>query len=139
LFGVLAAIGVTIAMAVQFAVIVPMFHLNAAPALAAQKIILSTPYWFRVLLVLRAAVVEEILFRGYLIEKLRQVTGSTWIAVSGSTAAFTYAHLAGWGAVQLIPVAAAGLIFALLYAWRRDLGSNMIGHFIADGLGFLTR
>lgn len=139
MFGVFAAIGATVAMAVQFAVIIPKFHLDAAPALTAQKVILSTPYWFRVLLVLRAAVVEEILFRGYLIEKLRRVTGNIWIAVPGSAAAFTYAHLAGWGAVQLIPVAAAGLIFALLYAWRRDLGSNMIGHFIADGLGFLTR
>jgi membrane protease YdiL (CAAX protease family) len=138
-FGILAAIGVTIAMAVQFTVIIPRFHLNAEPALAAQKVILSTPYWFRVLLVLRAAIVEEILYRGYLIEKLRQVTGSMGIAVLGSAAIFTYAHLAGWGAVQLIPVAAAGLIFALLYAWRRDLGSNMIGHFIADALGFLTR
>jgi membrane protease YdiL (CAAX protease family) len=138
-FGVLAAITVTIAIGVQFAVIIPRFHLNAAPALAAQKMILSTPYSFRVMMVLRAAVVEEILFRGYLIEKLRQVAGSNWIAVLGSVAAFTYAHLAGWGAVQLIPVAASGLIFALLYVWRRDLKSNMIGHFIADGLGFLTR
>jgi membrane protease YdiL (CAAX protease family) len=51
----------------------------------------------------------------------------------------TFAHLAGWGWVQLIPVAGAGLIFALLYAWRRDLPSNMLGHFLADALGFLSR
>ncbi|MGA7343312.1 MAG: type II CAAX endopeptidase family protein [Terracidiphilus sp.] len=138
-FGLLAAIATTAIMILQFAMIIPMLHLDASAAIAAQQSILRTPYWFRVLLVLRTGVVEEILFRGYLIEKIVQVAGSLWIAILCSAAAFTYAHLAGWGLVHLIPVAGAGLVFALLYAWRRDLGSNMLGHFIADGLGFLTR
>lgn len=139
LFGLLAAVTTTAIMVVHYAVVIPLLHLNASAGLAAQQEILKTPYWFRVLLVLRAAVVEEILFRGYLIEKVRQVTGNVWIAILCSVAAFTYAHLAGWGVVHLLPVAAAGLIFALLYAWRRDLPSNIVGHFLADGLGFLTR
>lgn len=37
---------------------------------------MNTPYWYGILLVLRAAVTEEILFRGYLIEKVRQLSGS---------------------------------------------------------------
>jgi hypothetical protein len=36
-------------------------------------------------------------------------------------------------------VAASGLILALLYAGRSDLPSNMLGHFLADAAGFLTR
>ncbi len=90
-------------------------------------------------MVLRAAVVEEILFRGYLIEKVRQLTGSWALAVIVSIAAFTYAHLAFWGAVHLIPVAMAGTVFALLYVWRRDLPSNMLAHFITDAAGFLMQ
>jgi membrane protease YdiL (CAAX protease family) len=101
--------------------------------------ILSQPYWFRVLLVLRAAVVEEILFRGYMIEKVRQLTGSAVLAVAVSVLTFTFAHYAGWGAVQLLPVFGAGTVLALLYVWRRDLPSNMLAHFLTDGAGFLLR
>jgi membrane protease YdiL (CAAX protease family) len=70
---------------------------------------------------------------------VKQLTGSMALAILVSVAAFTYAHLAGWGWVHLIPVAVSGLVFALLYAWRRDLPCNMLGHFMADGAGFLTR
>lgn len=138
-FGVLAAVVVTAIMVVQFAVVIPLLHLSPGAALAKQQAILKTPFWYRILLVLRAAVVEEILFRGYLIEKVRQLSRSTGLAVVVSIAAFTYAHLRGWGPVQLIAVGASGLVFSLLYVWRRDLPSNMLGHFLTDAAGFLTR
>jgi membrane protease YdiL (CAAX protease family) len=138
MFAVLAAIVVTAIMVLQFAVIIPMFHLDASAAIAGRQAILKTPYWYRVLLVLRAAVVEEILFRGYLIEKVRQLSGSTALAVIISVAAFTFAHLRGWGMVHLIAVGASGVVFALLYVWRRDLPSNILGHFFSDAIGFLT-
>ncbi len=137
LYALLASVALIAVFIVHFAVIVPLFHMNASAAGAERNLILSRPYWYRVLLVLRAAVVEEILFRGYMIEKVRQLTGSTLLAVALSIATFTYAHLAGWGLVHLIPVFAGGVIFALLYVWKRDLGSNMIAHFITDGVGFL--
>lgn len=136
---ILAAALVTAFMVVQFAVIIPLFHLNPDAALAKQQATLKTPYWFRVLLVSRAAFVEEVLFRGYVIEKVRQLSGSTALAVVVSIAAFTYGHLHGWGIVHLIPVAAGGAVFALLYVWRRDLPSNILAHFLADAAGFLTR
>jgi uncharacterized protein len=137
--GVLAAIVLTAIQVIQFAVIIPLFHLSTATIMATVQSIMHTPYWYRILLVLRAAVVEEILFRGYIIEKVRQLTGSTVLAVIVSVAAFTYAHLGGWGPVHLIAVGAAALVLALLYVWRRDLPSNMFAHFLADAAGFLTR
>lgn len=100
---------------------------------------MDTPYWYRFLLVLRAAVTEEILFRGYIIEKVRQLTRSTLLAIIVSVAAFTSAHLHGWGPVQLISVGAAAVVLAVLYVWRRDLPSNMLAHFLTDAAGFLTR
>jgi len=136
---VLAAVIVTAFMVIQFAVVIPLLHLNPADALARQNAILGTPYWYRVLLVLRAAVVEELLFRGYMIEKVRQLSGSPTLAVIVSVAAFTLAHLRGWGAVHLIPVAAGATVLALLYLWRRDLPSNILAHFLSDAAGFLTR
>jgi membrane protease YdiL (CAAX protease family) len=137
-FAILAATVVMAIMVLQFAVLIPLFHLDPSAAIAGRQAILKTPYWYRVLLVLRAAVVEEILFRGYLIEKVRQLNGSTELAVILSVAAFTCAHLHGWGTVHLIAAGASGVVFALLYVWWRDLQSNMFGHFLSDAVGFLT-
>jgi membrane protease YdiL (CAAX protease family) len=137
LYALLGAAALLSVFVIHFALLVPILHLNANTAGAERNIILARPFWYRVLLVLRAAVVEEIIFRGYLIEKVRQLTSSSALAVGLSVITFTYAHLAGWGVVHLIPVFAAGVIFAILYVWRRDLPSNMVAHFITDGAGFL--
>jgi uncharacterized protein len=137
-FALATAILLTAVMVVHFAVIVPALHLNGGVAIKVREQIMHTPYWYRVLMVLRAAVVEEILFRAYLIEKVRQLTGSWTAAATVSVIAFTAAHLSGSGMVHLIPVFCAAVIFALLYVWRRDTPSNMIAHFLADGAGFLT-
>ncbi len=136
-FALLAVVALLSVFVVQSLVIVPMFHLDASRSVVERNLILARPFWYRLLMVLRAAVVEEILFRGYMIEKVRQLTGSTVLAVVVSVVAFTYMHLSGWGAVHLIPVFAGGVIFAMLYVWRRDLPSNMLAHFITDGVGFL--
>jgi uncharacterized protein len=139
ILGVLTAIVLIATQVIQFSIIIPLFHLNTAAIMTRMQAIMQTPYWYRILLVLRAAVTEEIIFRGYMIEKVRQLTGSAVLAILVSGAAFTYAHLGGWGPVQLISVAAAAVILALLYVWRRDLPSNMLAHFLADAAGFLTR
>jgi uncharacterized protein len=137
--GIVTAIVITAAMVLQFVVIIPMFHLSTAAIVARQQAIMHTPYWYRVQLVLRAAFTEEIIFRGYLIEKVRQLSKSATLAVIVSVAVFTYAHLRGWGPVQLISVGISGIVLALLYVWRKDLPSNMLAHFLADAAGFLSR
>lgn len=120
---------------VYISTIVPLFHLDMSTFTERRGALVSLPVWFRALLVLRAAVMEEIVYRGFMIEKIRQVTGSTGLAVVVSIATFTYAHLSGWGLVQLGPVFVAALILALLYVWRRDLTTNMIAHFLTDAVG----
>jgi membrane protease YdiL (CAAX protease family) len=115
----------------------PILHLVRNTE-ALQKM-LDLPYLDRVELVVRAAVVEEILFRGYAIERLQEFTGSRVVAAVVSLAAFTFAHLAYWGWTQLIFAGAAGLVLTVLYMWRRDLVSNMIAHFLTDAAGLLTR
>ncbi|HEY3800423.1 MAG TPA: CPBP family intramembrane glutamic endopeptidase [Caulobacteraceae bacterium] len=106
---------------------------------AAARPLFDAPLWFRVLLVLRAAVTEEILYRAYPIERIVALTGSRWRAVLVSVLGFSLAHLEYWGPVQLLLVAPAGLVLALLYLWRRDIGCNMLAHFITDGIGLLVR
>jgi uncharacterized protein len=113
----------------------PMLHLTMNQA--AMNGILQTPFWYRFILVSRAAVAEELLFRGYPIERITELTGSRSLAAAIQWAAFTYAHLASWGAAQLIVAGYGGVILTVLYLWRRNLWANIIAHWIADGAGFL--
>ena len=113
----------------------PLLHLTMNQA--AMSGILQTPFWYRFILVSRAAVAEELLFRGYPIERILEFTGGRFLAAAISWAAFTYAHLASWGAAQLIVAGYGGVILTVLYLWRRNLWANMIAHWIADGAGFL--
>ena len=90
----------------------PLLHLKQNAG-ALQKM-LSLPYWCRFIIVLRAAVVEEILFRGYGIERLQELTGNRFVAGALTLAAFTMAHLSYWGWTQLLIAGAAGLFLTIL-------------------------
>ncbi|HEY3637158.1 MAG TPA: CPBP family intramembrane glutamic endopeptidase [Rhizomicrobium sp.] len=120
---------------VIYFVLFPMLHLQVNEAEIGT--LMQTPFWYRVLLVTRAAVAEELLFRGYPIERLIELTGSRVFAAVVTCVAFTYAHLAGWGAPQLIVAGYGGVVLTILYLWRRNLWANMLAHWIADGAGFL--
>ncbi|HUX65932.1 MAG TPA: CPBP family intramembrane glutamic endopeptidase [Terriglobales bacterium] len=116
-------------------VVVPALHLSFNSA--AMGRILATPLLYRVLLVTRAAVVEETLFRGYAIERLEEWSGRRWLAGGVSWAAFTLAHAPSWGWAQLLAAGSAGLLLTLLYLWRRNLWVNMLAHWLTDAAGFL--
>jgi len=115
----------------------PLLHLkmNASE----MKSLIQTPLWYRLILVTRAAVAEELMFRGYPIERIMELGGSRALAAIVSWAAFTYAHLANWGTAQLIVAGYGGAILTALYLWRRNLWANMLAHWIADGARFLLR
>jgi membrane protease YdiL (CAAX protease family) len=120
---------------VIYGVVFPALHLKMNTG--AMSTIIQTPVWYRFILVTRAAVAEETLFRAYPIERIGELTGSAVIAALISWAAFTYAHLSSWGAAQLIVAGYGGIILTGLYLWRRNIWANMIAHWIADGSGFL--
>ena len=91
---------------------------------------------YRIALVTRAAVCEEILFRAYALERLQEWSGNLWVAGIISWAVFTYAHLSAWGAPQLIVAGFGGAMLTILYLWRRNIWGNMLAHWIADS-GFV--
>ncbi len=129
--GILLVVGITVIYAVLF----PLLHLtmNAGE----MKKLLDTPFWYRFILVTRAAVAEELMFRGYPISRLLEFSGSRWLAALLTWAAFTYAHLSSWGPAQLIVAGYGGVILTILFLWRRNLWANMLAHWIGDGAGFL--
>jgi membrane protease YdiL (CAAX protease family) len=133
---VLTAILMLAGTMVIYNVIFPAF--NLAINMKHVQALMRTSFTYRLVLVVRAAVAEETLFRGYPIERLLECRVGRGLAAFIPWAAFTYAHLASWGAAQLIVAGYGGLLLAILYLWRRNLWANMLAHFIADGAGFLT-
>lgn len=118
-------------------VVLPALHLEEGQAQEADALF-ATPLLYRVLLVTRAAFVEETLFRGYGFERLTELTSNKWFAAFATFAFFGLAHYSpagGWG--DVLVGAEGGLIFAVLYLWRRNIWSNIICHWIVDGTGFI--
>lgn len=102
-----------------------------------QPTLAAYPWPLLVALFLTGTVLEEVVYRGYLIERLLALTGRRWIAGLASWAAFTLVHLRffGYGATVDIAVVSAALV--LLYLWKRSLWPVMALHGINDAFGFL--
>jgi membrane protease YdiL (CAAX protease family) len=78
-----------------------------------------------------AAVAEETIFRGYLLLRLHNLTGSLISAVLISSALFSLGH--GYeGAIGVGTVGVLGLILALTYVWRKSLVAPAVLHFLID-------
>ena len=134
-FGVIGAIVMVAGMAAIYMVVFPAlgFAMNE-PTVATLK---SMPLWFRVILILRAAVFEELYYRGFMIERLTELTRLRWLAALISIGAFTLAHLSDWGRAHLMIAGFGGIVLTVLYVFRRDLASNMIAHLVTDAVGLL--
>lgn len=91
--------------------------------------IASQPIWWRVCVALTSGPVEEILYRGYAVERLGTLVQH--LATGGALAAvaFAVAHIPFWG---VGPALALNLPFGLLmvaaYLWRRDVIAVTLAH-----------
>lgn len=84
-----------------------------------------------VILVIVVAFAEETIFRGYLILRLNATSRSLLAAVILSTAIFSFGH--GYeGTAGVATVGFMGLVFALVYVWRRSLIAPTVMHFLQD-------
>ncbi len=133
-YGLLAAFVTFMVIGLIYQMLLPALHINIDRQLGT---VVATPLWFRLLTVTRAAVVEETAFRGYGFERLRELTGSSFLAAVATWFVFTIAHLTSWGWGQVIIAAFGGLILTLLYVWRRNLWSNILAHWLTDGAAFI--
>ena len=79
---------------------------------------------------LTVAVYEELLFRGFLMTRLRRATGGWTLAVMISTAVFTSLHAIDQTPAALVPVAILSVVFSLVTIWRRSLLPAVVGHFL---------
>jgi membrane protease YdiL (CAAX protease family) len=84
-------------------------------------------------LIVNAAVVEELFFRGFLMERVIDLTRRPWLAALVSYVVFVGSHVPGsGGATALTMVAVGSLLFVGLYWVRRNLllcvGAHAIGN-----------
>ena len=87
-------------------------------------------------LVVVVAICEEVIFRGYLILRLSEVTRSTAAGVLLSAFIFSLGH--GYeGSAGVVTVGVMGLIFAVVYLWRGSLIAPMVMHFLQDFIGIV--
>lgn len=133
-WGIAGALAMIATVMLSYAVIFPAFGLKMN--MAAVDAVTKVPIWLMLATMLRAGVVEEIIFRGYAIERLEALTGNKWLAATVSALAFIAIHVSGWGFAQLIVVTFGAILLSLLYLWRRDLLCNIIAHTLVDIIGF---
>jgi membrane protease YdiL (CAAX protease family) len=81
-----------------------------------------------------SATMEELYFRGYLLERFERVTGSTWMAALGSLTLFALGHLPAWGLAGVVRNLVWGGFVTGLYVWRRNLPACMMMHFLQNAL-----
>jgi membrane protease YdiL (CAAX protease family) len=82
-------------------------------------------------LIVVVAVAEETIFRGYLIRRISNVTGSRAVGVVLSSLIFALGH--GYeGTAGAATVGVLGFALALVYVWRRSLVAPVVMHFLQD-------
>jgi len=88
-------------------------------------------------LFLTGTFLEEVFYRGYLIERLTSLTGRRWLGAIVSWLAFTFVHLKffGLGPTLDVGILSAGLV--ILYLKERSIWPCIIVHGINDAFGFL--
>jgi membrane protease YdiL (CAAX protease family) len=71
---------------------------------------------------------EEVVFRGFLLTRLRRGLGSWTAAVMLSSALFAVAHTMEQEAAAAVPIFGLGVAFCMFTIWRKSLLPAVIGH-----------
>lgn len=96
--------------------------------------IIHLPIPVIIALIFTTAITEEILYRGYPVERLRELTGSTWIAVSFSFIDFLLPHISFFGVQWILYHGVGTVLTYVLYMWRRNLWACILMHFLGNAL-----
>lgn len=85
-----------------------------------------------------AGVTEELLFRGYALERLDELTDSRLVAAVVTTLAFVLGHKGEtWGWKSVLQIAQPAVIVTALYLRFRDLLALMTIHALNDAVGLV--
>ena len=83
-------------------------------------------------IVATAVVTEEILWRGYPIERLTELTGRVWVGAVTSFAVFLAVHYPAWGLVGALPQAVFALALVGVYVGTRNVVACILTHAVIN-------
>ena len=83
-------------------------------------------------MIFTTAITEEILYRGYPIERLGELTGNKWIGVAFSLIVFLLPHINFFGVQWLLYHGVGTILTYVLYMWRRNLWACILMHFLGN-------
>lgn len=133
--GIGAGLGGVVLGLVAIGVVVATLQLEQPETLSAISQ-LSLPV--QVTIVTTAVITEEILWRGYPIERLTELTGNIWIGAVVSGVVFLAVHYPAWGLVGAIPQAVFTLVIVGVYVWSRNVVGCMCTHGVINALTILV-
>ena len=84
-----------------------------------------------------AGVVEELLFRGYIMPRVEILFKKGWIVVVVSALIFGLAHASGLSLIGVVVPILIGLIFSYHYYKYRNITALIIVHFLIDLASFI--
>lgn len=94
-------------------------------------------FGLRTVAVLTSGITEEILYRGYAVERLNLLTGRLVLSAGLAYFMFVALHLAFWGVGGTIQIGLGSLVLYALYLWRRNLPACMLMHVLNNTVAFL--
>jgi len=97
----------------------------------------ALPVWYLAVGVIFGGIAEELLYRGYAIERIATLTGNYWLAGAISVVIFGLAHVPVWGWGPALTTIVSGAVATVFYIWQRDLIAIMIAHVITDLSGIV--
>lgn len=83
-------------------------------------------------IIVTAAITEEILFRGYPIERIKELTGRAWVALVISFVVFLIPHITFFGFEWLLYHGIGTVMLYVLYVWRKNLYACMVLHILGN-------
>jgi membrane protease YdiL (CAAX protease family) len=91
----------------------------------------AVPLGVSLLLYARAAIAEEVFYRGYAIERIEALTGNRAAAAAVPLLVFAGSHFSQ-GAAGILITFVIGAIATAIYLWKRNLVILIIAHFMVD-------
>ena len=131
---ILLAVG----LGVMFSIAVPALTILAGMIFPADESgsiesVAQIPWLLMLVSIVTAGITEEILCRGYAMERLLDWTGSKWISSIISLVFFTVLHISGWNMAHIVGVVIPlGAAMIALYWWKRNLILVIIVHIVIN-------
>lgn len=94
------------------------------------SVLSNAPVWLGIAAVIVLSFSDELIARGYAIQRMSAVAGSIWLGVGGAVALDLIAHLALWGLGSSLCFVPAEVALAYVYSQRRRLWPCVVARMI---------